>query len=273
MDAFVNVLDEMTRQVSVAQHRNPELELSAFLPVKGNLAVGELMIVGRAPNGWGESWRPSDAVDSHSRKKIIDEAIRSSWARDRCPMSWISRWWSTLVFQCGDCKKEYTAKTQSCNECGGQKVRRAYNPARSPFWRVVREATHALAIADRAKVDWPSNLIWTDLYKISPYEGGNPSSSLIRLQQSLCVQLLCEEIRHFKPRRILFLTGHDWAQPFLAGMGVTYAQKHFGYVSFAEAIEVGSLRPQVVVAPHPQGKPEALIVHDITAAFKKLPGQ
>ena len=75
--------------------------------------------------------------------------------------------------------------------------------------RVTRETVGRLGIADISTRSWPSTLCWTNLYKISPFAGGNPSRSLADAQLDKCIQILKIEVSDWKPRRLLFLTGYS----------------------------------------------------------------
>ncbi len=92
---------------------------------------------------------------------------------------------------------------------------KTYNTKRSAFWRVIRQVTGRLGIADIETDEWPSHLIWSNLYKIAPLDGGNPGEQLCRFQYDQCLKCLMQEIMGWKPRRILFLTGIGWANSFL----------------------------------------------------------
>ena len=64
---------------------------------------------------------------------------------------------------------------------------------------------------DATQEDWPTHLVWSNLYKVSPY-GKNPGAPLQRAQRDGCQRLLNLEIGTFRPKRVLFLTGWDWAE-------------------------------------------------------------
>ncbi|MDX2128702.1 MAG: hypothetical protein SFU91_06660 [Chloroherpetonaceae bacterium] len=89
---------------------------------------------------------------------------------------------------------------------------KTYNTKRSAFWRINRKITDLVYQVS----DYNFNkLSWTNLYKISNAAGGNPSPKLQALQFDLVKQILIEEIRILEPKYIVFLTGYDWAKPFL----------------------------------------------------------
>lgn len=57
--------------------------------------------------------------------------------------------------------------------------------------------------------------MWTNLYKVAPSEGQNPKTTLIKLQEEKCIEILRKEININKPKHILFLCGLDWLEPFI----------------------------------------------------------
>ena len=70
--------------------------------------------------------------------------------------------------------------------------------------------------------------------------------------------------------RLLLFTGMSWAHPFLESLGLVPMQS--GGTGLVEAVgsitSLSSGRPtNVVVAQHPQGKPEVRMVCEILSAF------
>ena len=142
------------------------------------------------------------------------------------------------------------------SECWGS--RQGYNTKKSAFWRVTRELVHRLGIADVGKKDWPSHIAWSNLYKVSPDKGGNPTEALKEAQFPYCAKILAAEIRELKPRRVVFLTGWQWAKRFLGELGVNSSISCAGGLLEASGrLPSGS---DFVVLPHPQGKPQKEIV-------------
>lgn len=118
---------------------------------------------------------------------------------------------------------------------------------------------------------WPSYLVWSNLYKLAPAGGGNPSNKLCDIQEEGCIRLLKHESAEFAPKRILFLTGWNWAGPFVDKVAADYSRgtdlvEAYGYL--ASTNQTGA--PQLVVAQHPQSKPEANWVEQVIAAFERL---
>lgn len=223
----------------------PEEKLTAFSGLRGNNSRDALMIIGRAVNGWTNEWLPAELKDQSRRTNVLTELFESSAGRtvgSGCPMSWVSEQWQ---------------------------VSDGYNTKRSSFWRSTRMLLTRLGISHEGTVDWPSSLEWTNLYKVAPAEGGNPSTLLCGVQHSLCRELLHLEIRNSKARRVLFLTGLDWAYPFLPRLSsVVFADSFDSYVALRGDIRYDDEAPvSLVIASHPQGKSESLWAEQVADAF------
>lgn len=80
----------------------------------------------------------------------------------------------------------------------------------------MRGVVGELGIADINSRDWPSYIVWTNLYKIAPDKAGNPSRALMKIQREIAGKIFLEEILQWRPKKILFLTRLDWAEPFLS---------------------------------------------------------
>jgi hypothetical protein len=129
-----------------------------------------------------------------------------------------------------------------------------YNTARSAFWRVIRAITVEMGIASATEKHWSSHLAWTNLYRVSPHQCGNPNAALQAAQRDVCFDLLKAEITALVPRRVLMLTGADWAWPFLERLsGLTMGSRSSGLVRVVGSIELPRAPRKLVVAVHPQG--------------------
>jgi hypothetical protein len=235
------LLDRVLRDV--AHSETPEI--TGFLAMRGREYDGHLMIVGRAVNGWSENICPAELQDNERRGEFASVVHRSVSAvsSDHCPMSWVSDQWEAA---------------------------KGYNTRRSAFWRVTRSVTERLAVSAGEDL-WPSTLVWSNLYKIAPSDGGNPNSALRDAQFEGCVAILEKQHALFLPRRILFLTGRDWAEPFLRRMNGRESEQDPHERQYVEgagilATEAGNF-VRYVVAKHPQGKREAALVDEVVEAF------
>ena len=245
---------ELLESLGTAHEAVGDRRLTGFLAMRGRNWSRELMVVGRATNGWQheeDCWRASDLAHSARRADVIEKVIRSVRTRDgSCPMLWVRNRWRNSGYDA--------------------EMRTSYNTARSAFWRVTRAVVGQLNLADVDGPTWPSLLIWTNLYKVSPQDGGNPTSRLCRVQFEHCVRLLSEELSNSKPRRVLVLTGIDWAGPFLERLGVETTPFESGVYVEARGslrLEGGESPTLFVISKHPQRKKEIALTEEIVRAF------
>ncbi len=233
---------KILRSVGEAADQLPQEEVVGFMATKGNLYNRQLMVVGRAVNGWTDNTiLPSQLAEPDKRRrysKIVERnSSKGNFSEDAkdCPMKWIKDYWQNPNPNC-------------------------YNTRRSAFWRVILKVMEGLEIA--AENDpWPSYLVWSNLYKVAPAQGGNPDNGLCCIQLEGCKSLLDTELNIYRPSRLLLLTGWDWAGDFVKSDCRTHDN-----AGFVEA--TGRRRKtRIVVAKHPQGKPEAEWVTDVLAEF------
>ena len=126
-----------------------------------------------------------------------------------------------------------------------------------------------LGVANVEKDDWPSRLVWSNLYKVAPAAGGNPSNALCNVQLAGCIDLFRVELATYAPQRLLLLTGLSWAEPFLhqltPALSRTVDCKHVeatGYLRHSGG------ETQVVVAAHPQGQVRESWVTEVEHTFQ-----
>lgn len=233
-------------EVAGTLSRRQRRELSGFLAMQGCGYSGGLMVVGRATNGWDTCAYPDQLEDPAFRGEFALEVQKSVEGNGRCPMAWVTEQWGAT-----DC----------------------YNTKKSAFWRVIKQVIQRL-MADANCKDWSSRLVWSNLYKVSPGEGGNPGTTLRNVQLCGCKELFQFELETYRPERLLLLTGWDWAKPFLCELSVDGESnkefedvKHVGGLTLTDGFKV-----RVVVARHPQGlRPEKCWVEEVLKAFDCCP--
>ncbi len=239
-------------------------KITGFLSMTGYHYNKNLMVIGRAVNGWSVGIHPSqlrdgDFIRDHAERLYEASTLHyPSGNPDICPMSWVTDRWGA------DNAARVARET-------GEPL---YNTARSAFWRVIRAVVDQLGIADvdNQFVPWSSHLVWSNLYKIAPAEGGNPGDILRNIQEQSCIELMKIEIETYQPKRILFLTDTDWAGPFIDAIHgniqhpinqvLTQVRVH------GNAFTDGRHPYYFVVASHPQGKPEAIWVNEVLQVFR-----
>lgn len=226
--------------------------ISGFLAARGMSYDGGLMVIGRATNGWEtEEWKdgilPAELAAPGKVDAYADSVFRRSNSGSPCPLDWISRCWGR-------------------NDL-------SYNTRRSAFWRVIRGVMIGLGVASENQEDWPSYLVWSNLYKVAPTKAGNPGETLCQLQRDGCIQLLRLEFGIYRPGRILFLTDYQWwAQPFLNQIGAhIHDSLNTRQVRAAGRLELDPTHAtRIVVATHPMRKPHDQWVREVLTAFASL---
>ena len=205
-----------------------------FWPKIGRLYGGEVLVVGRAVNGWIDRWEPDDRR-SPTQLAAIARATAEGTVNG-CPMGWVPDRWG---------KRD-----------GG------YDTARSQFWERVRRVM--VGLDPSWAEDWPSRLAWTNLAKVAPYDGGNPGSASLRVQRgSTGTALLVQEVGELAPRRIVALTDHWWFSPFATALGVEMEPRH----GLVEAVgRLGDRR--IVVAVHPMTRSPAAVAIAVLRALQ-----
>jgi hypothetical protein len=239
-EQMAEILDELVQAIAASSPEAADECLTTHFPMKGRAYSRELMVVGRAVNGDKTCWKPNEAQSPEWRSQRIDEWIKKGTSDERCPLEWVGRAWGRI-------------------EQGKR------NSKMSAFWRVVGEVSRSLT--GNAE-NWWSHLVWSNLYKVAPSKGWNPSSGLRRTQKPFCKKHLAEEFRLWKPKRILFLTGWNWARSFIRSVGNPIRTEVEGLVQWAGNLEFpdGTLS-QVVVCVHPMGKPEDQLVREVLNSF------
>ena len=203
-----------------------------FWPMIGHRYGGDLLVVGRAPNGWTVRWDATQERSVEAIAAVTTETRHTSEGDGEDPMDWIT--WS-------------------------DGVRNRYNTNTSAFWRVARRIRAGLmGEAD----DWPRDLAWSDLAKIAPWGGGNPSGRALRVQRDLCPALFVREIDEIAPTRVLVMTGRGWFEPFAAALGLAVNWSDGPVEGVAD--EPGR---RWVVLPHPMTRPEGPLVDAALSTF------
>jgi hypothetical protein len=237
------MLDAILDAVGKAKGKFRNTPLTAFDTLVGSQWSRELLLVGRAANGWGDAWTTDEAMSPEGRSRIAHKLTEAVSKDRQCSMTWVTDWWSTDA---------------------------PYNTAGSAFWRVAKVVTEQLGFVP-AGANWASQLAYTNLYRVSPHAGGNPSDALCRAQEQSCIQALGEDLHRLEPRRVLFLTGYGWAGPFVEGLGDWKPlDTRIEGIEAAGRLERAGRSIQVVIAPHPQGKQEQRLTQGIGQAWKAL---
>ena len=79
----------------------------------------------------------------------------------------------------------------------------------SHFWNYTKSILEEIRGYNFDQRDWYQSIVWTNLFPVSPKDGGNPSDRLAYSQYHIARRLLQTEIEYYNPTHILFVTGWD----------------------------------------------------------------
>lgn len=229
MENIINEYELLIGKLFSEKDNYPEDDLVIFTPAKGATYNTELMVVGRAVNDWKNYLHKHD---SRSKRMILN-GVKDCLKTDG--LEWVEDSWGAS----GD----------------------DYNTKKSAFWRVVKGLAVQFADVEEGAI---YNIVWSNLYKVAKSGGGNPSEALKSVQFEHCLNLLKFELELFKPKYVVFLTDYyGWAEPFVKGLGVKKMKRSDkGFIRFTGTYNGCN----IVVALHPQGKPEEEHMQEIMAA-------
>ena len=199
------------------------------------------MVVGRAMNGWEETEFTSrdindgcEAVMGMCKKSFVDTTD--------CPLSWVEEGW-------------------------GEGDKGEYRTSKSAFWRMARRlAEHYVHCGE----GWSSHLCGSNLMRVSPACRGNPPEWSYDAQLPYAAKLLAAEVEAVKPSVLLIFAGEDWFDPFAEELDpkVKLSNTHgFRYITAQGSFAGYSL----VVAPHPMGKKEDVLMDEIVTCLAARP--
>ena len=177
-----------------------------------------LLFIGKAVNGW--------VTNETNVEKLFDQENSDRIFARKDQMEWVD------------------------NLSGNTK---GYNTRKSAFWRVIKKV--AMSYYPQK---WYSNIAWSNLYKIAPWEGGNPNTKLQKVQQKYCFEILKKEIEVLSPDYIIMLTS-GWEWPFLNYLNNSEKLNVLSEIKWnkykTKLIEIDGTK--FIISPHPQGKNES----------------
>jgi hypothetical protein len=158
---------------------------------------GGLLVAGRALNGW-------DILFSivNINRNFIKRTIEYSKEVD------------------GKCSLEWVMKNENVedNENHREQI------SKSSFWQATRDITNGL-FGNNDGMEWHNHIAWTNLYKIAPHEGGNPSNKEANAQWPHVKQLFEMEVQQFKPKYLLLMTDKSWSIDFIGTLAPYHDRK------------------------------------------------
>lgn len=161
-------------------------------PAMAGSENAEIMIVGRAINGWCSIKQ----VCKDSTKSIEEQTLEMVNRCGKCNLDWVVG------------KNYYTkCKDNHCSYAEEQKDedKREKNSA---FWRFAKLIVNKYFEDEKKKFiegEWQKEIIWTNLYKASYENGGNPINFYSN-QVDMCDNILKREIELYRPKIIFFIT-------------------------------------------------------------------
>ncbi len=193
---------EIIRKKNKAAFINKEYSL--FFPSCGTDKKEEIefIIYGMATNRWPVKFRVDSDKDFKSLTLKAKEYSNTMELDEDNPLDWLN------------------------NEWDKEKRKYGYDPERSFFWNVAYRLINQYYDYDIYSKDWCKKMIWSNLLKIAPAEGGNPYGALWEAQMSkdqfhveFSVELFKKEIQEMKPKFAILLTNKDYAWEFILGLG------------------------------------------------------
>lgn len=158
---------------------------------------------------------------------------------------------------------EWTEKNMSQS-----KNQKKYNVNNSAFWRIIKGITQN---AYHIQNNWSSQIAWTNLYKISPFEGGNPTREQEKIQLPYCKAILKAEIEILQPQFVIFLTSGKEKEFIWDNFGKTghsIESKSWGKKGqyTTKLYKVNDM--YFITSYHPQGKPDKEHIKIISEIIK-----
>jgi hypothetical protein len=221
--------------------------VALFATHKGTNWDRELMVCGRATYGNEDCYASAEPGINEEERRA--SAIRQM-SNSRDGLQWVLEAWGR------------TGPDNSGNK---------YNTATSAFWRVTKRLRAHFVGAHPSEMNWSTYLAWTNLYRIVPVARSNPSTKLQRVQREFCTRLLAGDLAHLRPKRLLLMTGRNWSDDVVPQESMTWINHVTSLVDRAGHFKQSDgSSVQVVVAKHPQGKPENQFVSEVIKAFDTL---
>lgn len=141
----------------------------------------KLMYIGRALNGWGK-------ISGNTAEEVYENA-------------------HSIVANAEN-------KSEKCIRNFGGYINR------SAFWQLCKlilkksgectDEEFIIANNERDKIFWDDRIVWSNLYKIAPVNGGNPNYGVIKATVEDCIEILKKEIEIVEPKHIVMVTDEWW---------------------------------------------------------------
>ena len=147
-----------------------------------------------------------------------------------------------------------------------------YNINKSSFFRCTKQILHKMKPITAMQDRWFEHMVWSNLYTVAPPDTGNAEGKLQDVQLEVSKTLLKQQIKHYAPTHILFMTDWDyWFDRFadifpdVKRIGNSVTDNVVGYGTYENTKIVVSVRPD---RTRPNRPDEEKFVEDVVSRFK-----
>jgi hypothetical protein len=187
---------------------------------------------------WGEDF----SLDKHTGILFVGKAV-NSWINAETDIDVLFGNSNKRIIARND-QMKWVHDLESTNE--------VYNTKKSAFWRVIKQVS-----SNYFPSKWYSHVAWSNLCKLAPFEGGNPSDGLYYEQLDSCLKILQKEIEILSPKVVVMLTS-GWEEDFLLYLNDSNkptSEKTIEWNGYETKLyKIMGLN--YIVSLHPQGKNE-----------------
>lgn len=152
-----------------------------------------------------------------------------------------------------------------------------YNINKSSFFRCTKRILNKMKPITNVQERWFEHMVWSNLYTVAPPDTGNAKGKLQDIQLEVSKTLLKQQIRHYTPTHILFITDWDyWFERFadifpnVKRIGDSVTDNVVGYGIYENTKIVVSVRPD---RTRPNRPNEEKFVEDVVNFFKSNKSQ
>lgn len=163
----------------------------------------QFLFYGQATNGWDQNNLLLPSMNTFQIQKAIEYSNTLDKEGDLSPLDWVNRKWADYKLANFFFPVAYT----TINTYRFKKAELHLNE----FKKLYRDDSSWLN--DNS---WCKHLVWSNLAKIAPHNGGNPNDTVWEHQSEISKQLFDKEIEEISPPYVILLTNWEsWAKYYL----------------------------------------------------------
>ncbi len=235
---------ELAKIVKQHNSKKPKTKELTICPAIQGSKDAEIMIVGRAINGWCP-------VDADTTEDMVNQLYRCQ----NIGLNWVV---STEQYYTG-CKVQGCprAKNKTCEKSKRELVKN------NPFWGIIKYIQQQNEPSIENK-EWTNDIIWTNLFKASYVAGGNPKGLYKKLVDS-CSEILKLEIALYRPKYIYFITEKNSNETPISWFAEEYHDRGKPYCAFKSVYEYLKdtyERNQVFILKRPEAKKREIVYEE-----------